>query len=137
MLDEVTSQLDAESERALRDKISRVRKRCAVVAIAHRLSTVRDADKIIVFGEAKIEDTGTHQELMETDTTYYRLVQTQMLDANSTVEEGNRNSTGSSGDKGSGPAPKAGSARSSGEATSEGAATTAKRDSSDGWDGAS
>ena len=53
LLDEVTSQLDAESERALRDVISRVREQCAVVAIAHRLSTVRDADKIIVFGRER------------------------------------------------------------------------------------
>lgn len=87
LLDEVTSQLDAESEQALKDTISQVREQCAVVAIAHRLSTVRNADRIIVFGEEKIEDSGTHQELMETDTTYRRLVQTQMIDANDTVEE--------------------------------------------------
>lgn len=87
LLDEVTSQLDAGSEQALKDTISQVREQCAVVAIAHRLSTVRNADKIIVFGEEKIEDSGTHQELMETDTTYRRLVQTQMIDANDTVEE--------------------------------------------------
>ncbi len=136
LLDEVTSQLDAESERTLRDTISRVREQCAVVAIAHRLSTVREADKIIVFGEEKIEDTGTHQELMETDSTYRRFIQTQMIDANDAAEESNRNSTGSSGDKGYGPAPKAGSACSSSEATSEDVANTVKKDSSGGAAGA-
>ena len=87
LLDEVTSQLDAESEQALKDTISQVREKCAVVAIAHRLSTVRNSDKIIVFGEEKIEDSGTHQELMKADTTYRRLVQTQMIDAESKAEE--------------------------------------------------
>lgn len=81
LLDEVTSQLDAENERALRETISRLVKRCAVVAIAHRLSTVREADEIVVLDEGRVEGIGTHDELMKANTIYRRLVETQMIDA--------------------------------------------------------
>ena len=81
LLDEVTSQLDAGNEQALRETILGLSERCAVVAIAHRLSTVREADRIIVLGEGGIEGIGTHDELMSTDTLYRRLVDTQMAGA--------------------------------------------------------
>ncbi len=69
-----------KSERALRETIHRLSQRCAVVAIAHRLSTVREAGKIIVLREGEIEGIGTHDELMSAGTLYRRLVETQMVD---------------------------------------------------------
>jgi ATP-binding cassette subfamily B protein/ATP-binding cassette subfamily C protein len=81
LLDEVTSQLDAANERALREAITEISNRCIVMAIAHRLSTVARADMIIVLNEGKVVATGTHEDLMESDNLYRELVKTQLIDA--------------------------------------------------------
>jgi ABC-type multidrug transport system fused ATPase/permease subunit len=88
LLDEVTSQLDARNERALRDTIYRVSKERAVVAIAHRLSTVVDAGRIVVLEAGRVRAVGTHAELLERDDLYRDLVTTQLLDADPRGRDG-------------------------------------------------
>jgi ABC-type multidrug transport system fused ATPase/permease subunit len=64
ILDEATSSLDSESERLVQQAIEQVVKGCTAVVIAHRLSTVLMADKIVVLKEGEIVEMGTHQELL-------------------------------------------------------------------------
>lgn len=78
LLDEATSALDSESEMLVQDAINRLMKDRTVIIIAHRLSTVRDADKIAVFDNGKIIDSGTHTELLEKSSTYSNLVRKQL-----------------------------------------------------------
>ncbi|WP_374205962.1 ABC transporter ATP-binding protein [Streptomyces sp. MUM 2J] len=78
LLDEATSQLDARSEHALRQVLHDLSRRCAIVAIAHRLSTVADADHIIVLSDGRVRATGTHDELLRTDALYRQLASTQL-----------------------------------------------------------
>jgi ATP-binding cassette subfamily B protein/ATP-binding cassette subfamily C protein len=65
LLDEVTSQLDAENERALKEPVHEVSRRCAVVVIAHRLSTVVGADRILLLDRGRVFAEGTHEGLLE------------------------------------------------------------------------
>jgi ABC-type multidrug transport system fused ATPase/permease subunit len=81
LLDEVTSQLDAENERALKETVRRVSRRCAVLVISHRLSTVVGADKILLLDGGRISAEGTHEELLEDCPHYKKLVETQMIQA--------------------------------------------------------
>ncbi|WP_119726787.1 ABC transporter ATP-binding protein [Thermomonospora amylolytica] len=71
LLDEPSSQLDADNEDLLRRTIARLAGECAVVVIAHRFSTVRDADRIVVLDDGRVTATGVHEELLETSP-YYR-----------------------------------------------------------------
>lgn len=80
MLDEVTAQIDGLSESAVHDVIRYQAKRRAVITIAHRLSTVIDADTIIVMDEGRIVDRGRHAELTERCVLYQRLVDALRLD---------------------------------------------------------
>jgi len=79
LLDEATSQLDAETEAALRRSLRRVATERAVVAIAHRMSTVVEADQIFVLEDGRIRAHGTHADLLATDELYRRLVSTQLV----------------------------------------------------------
>ena len=77
LLDEATSALDTETERIIQDAIHDLSKGKTVIAIAHRLSTVLEADQIIVMKDGGIEARGTHQELLQTSELYQRLYQLQ------------------------------------------------------------
>ncbi|HAQ17730.1 MAG TPA: antibiotic ABC transporter ATP-binding protein [Prolixibacteraceae bacterium] len=79
ILDEATSALDTESERLVQDALENLMKNRTSVVIAHRLSTVRNADLICVFHEGEIVERGTHDELIEVDGRYKRLHSMQMF----------------------------------------------------------
>merc|ERR1712238_152018 len=82
LLDEATSALDSESERVVQDALDKItaNKNRTVVQIAHRLSTVRNADRIVVLNDGKVRENGTHDELMALKGHYHRLVGLQSLD---------------------------------------------------------
>lgn len=80
ILDEATSNLDSETEAVVQAALSTLMKGRTTLVIAHRLSTVRDADRICVVENGKVEEQGTHAELMESSATYQRLVQHQMIE---------------------------------------------------------
>lgn len=73
ILDEATSALDTESEKKVQNAIENLMKDRTALVIAHRLSTVQNADKIIVINEGKVVEIGTHNQLYENDGLYRRL----------------------------------------------------------------
>lgn len=77
-LDEATNSLDANNEKAIMDHIKGLFKEKTVVIVAHRLSTVKNADNIVVLSEGRIVETGTHNELTEKHGMYYQLVKNQL-----------------------------------------------------------
>ncbi|ETN76645.1 antigen peptide transporter 2 [Necator americanus] len=79
LLDEATSALDSESEHLVQEAISKNLKGRTVVLIAHRLSTVENADKIVVINHGRVEQMGTHKELINQEGMYKMLVQRQMM----------------------------------------------------------
>ncbi len=79
LLDEATSALDAESERLVNEALERLLQGRTALVIAHRLSTVRDADMILVVHNGQIVESGTHDELMRLAGTYRLLVETQLV----------------------------------------------------------
>ena len=78
LLDEATSSLDAENERNITENLSREFHGRTMLVIAHRLSTVRDADNIIVLRHGKVVETGNHKELVGRKGYYYELVKNQL-----------------------------------------------------------
>ena len=79
ILDEATSALDTESEQLVQQGLERLRKGRTTLVIAHRLSTVQKADRILVFEHGRIVEDGTHASLMAAKGVYYRLNQAQLL----------------------------------------------------------
>lgn len=79
LLDEATSALDSESERLVQRALDELMKGRTSLIIAHRLGTVKHADRIYVLQDGKVVQSGSHTELIETDGTYRLLAQTQLL----------------------------------------------------------
>jgi subfamily B ATP-binding cassette protein MsbA len=77
ILDEVTAHLDAESEAAIQQAIERAMEGRTVLIIAHRLSTVKNADRILVLQDGRIVEEGTHEQLLAKGTLYRRLYELQ------------------------------------------------------------
>ena len=77
LLDEVTSSLDSENENLVQTAISNLIKNKTVIVIAHRLKTIRDADKIIVLDKGEIVEEGKHSKLMQNNLLYSKLVSMQ------------------------------------------------------------
>jgi subfamily B ATP-binding cassette protein MsbA len=80
ILDEATSHLDTESERLVQEALQRLMEHRTVIVIAHRLSTVRRADKIVVLDRGKIAEIGKHDELLAQGGIYRRLYELQFLE---------------------------------------------------------
>lgn len=76
--DEATSSLDARNEKVIMDNMNRFFKGKTVVVVAHRLSTVKNADQIIVLEQGEIIEKGTHRELIEKKGGYYNLIKNQL-----------------------------------------------------------
>jgi ATP-binding cassette subfamily B protein len=79
LLDEATSALDSESERLVNEALERLMQGRTSIVIAHRLSTVRDADRILVFHQGRIVESGTHDEMVAQPGMYRLLVETQLV----------------------------------------------------------
>jgi len=79
LLDEATAQLDARNEQALRDAVTQAARRCTVILIAHRLSTVTEVDQIVVLEHGIVRARGTHRSLVDDDSLYRELASTQLL----------------------------------------------------------
>jgi ATP-binding cassette subfamily B protein len=77
ILDEATSSVDVETEKQIQEAIAHLIKGRTTFAIAHRLSTLRNASRLIVLENGQIAEIGTHEELMEKQGVFYNLVQTQ------------------------------------------------------------
>jgi ATP-binding cassette subfamily B (MDR/TAP) protein 1 len=80
LLDEATSALDTESERVVQTALEAAQSGRTTVAVAHRLSTIKGADMIMVFASGKILESGTHQELLSKRGVYYEMCLGQSLD---------------------------------------------------------
>ena len=77
ILDEATSSLDVETEALIQESLDRITKGRTTIAIAHRLSTLRNADRLVVLNEGAVAEVGTHSELLRKKGFYYNLVMAQ------------------------------------------------------------
>ena len=77
LLDEATSALDNASEKLVQDALDRAKEGRTTIVVAHRLSTIRNADMIIALEQGEVVECGNHEELMEKKDLYYELVTSQ------------------------------------------------------------
>ncbi len=85
ILDEATASVDTDTERQIQDAIARLVRGRTTFAIAHRLSTLRNATRLVVLKDGKVAEVGTHEELLEKKGEFHRLVQAQQ-DLNKIIE---------------------------------------------------
>jgi len=79
LFDEATSSLDNETQEEIQKAISNLKDEYTILIIAHRLSTIVNCDKIMVLENGKIDDQGSHEELLNRNTTYQNLYHTEIL----------------------------------------------------------
>lgn len=79
LLDEATSALDTTSEAEVQEALDAISGECTTIIVAHRLSTIRNATRIVVLSEGNVIEEGTHAKLMEIKGAYYKLVESQGL----------------------------------------------------------
>ena len=77
MLDEATAAVDTETELNIQQALSELIKGRTTISVAHRLSTLRDADSLVVIEEGKVVESGTHRQLIQQKGEYYRLANIQ------------------------------------------------------------
>ena len=94
ILDEATSSLDTATEKKIQEAIARLIRGRTTFAIAHRLSTLRSANRLVVIDEGKVAEIGTHQELMEREGIFYNLVKTQQETTAVVAVGGGKNENG-------------------------------------------
>ena len=87
ILDEATSSVDTDTEVLIQDGLRSLMEGRTTIAIAHRLSTVQDMDRVLVFHRGELRESGTHQELLALRGIYYRLYQLQYKEQELTVKE--------------------------------------------------
>ena len=85
-MDEATSALDALSEQAIRQTIAELKGRCTIVIVAHRLSTVAHADRIVVLAEGGIVAEGTHEALLRENGLYRDFARIQLVENGATED---------------------------------------------------
>ena len=85
ILDEATASVDTDTEKQIQDAIARLVRGRTTFAIAHRLSTLRNATRLVVLKDGKVAEVGTHEELIEKKGEFHRLVQAQQ-DLNKIIE---------------------------------------------------
>ena len=78
ILDEATANIDTETEQWIQEAVERLMRGRTTIMVAHRLSTIQHADRIIVMHHGRIRESGTHQELLEQDGIYKKLYQLQL-----------------------------------------------------------
>ncbi|MCL2773121.1 MAG: ATP-binding cassette domain-containing protein [Oscillospiraceae bacterium] len=87
ILDEATASLDTETEKLIQDALNKLSQNRTTIAIAHRLSTLRNANKLLVLDKGKVAEFGTHEELLHLKGIYYKLVMAQREMAHQIVGE--------------------------------------------------